>query len=384
MTFNPKQYEEIFLNSLQDAYDKGLISNSEEFINYIKSKKDISNFYVMNLSVDAKSLEDAYVEENNVYLVGSPLTATGKDLDKWGKLINCPRPQATHAGVEINFSLRRSLNEDVSEPAGILISSTTGIVYKTVEELYFPKGETECTVYALSVEAGVEYSVIENTLTKIVSNVDNIPIGLSCNNSNVSSRGSRAYTDEEYRDLILNWIEINLKGSGKAYHNYFASADGIDGYSVVPNWDGSGTVKIIVDPGDSYTLNRIYDDLNNNVTQETEDIVLMPPILKTVDIYVTCNTDIDRLNPYSTGEKELISAKIKSVITTFINGGFLSNGDYHKGMVIGEDFIPHKLGVFLDKEVIELKNIVFSNPTQPVAVNNEEKCVAGEIIINME
>ena len=384
MTFKPKQYEEIFLNSLKDAYDKGLISNSEEFINYIKNKKDISNFYVMNLSVDAKSLEDAYIEENNIYLAGSPLTATGTDLDKWGQLINCPRPQATHAGVEITFSLRRTLNEDVLEPAGILISSTTGIVYKTVEDLYFPSGETECTVYALSVDAGVEYSVIENTLTKIISNIDNIPVGVSCTNNNVSSRGSRTYTDDEYRELILNWIEINLKGSDKAYQNYFARADGIDGYSIVPNWDGSGTVKIVVDPGDSYTLNKIYDDLNNEITQETEDIVLMAPILKPVDIYVTCNTDIDRLNPYSTKEKEIISAKIKSAIKVFINGGFLANGNYHKGMIIGEDFIPHKLGVFIDREITELTNIVFSNPTEPISVNNEEKCVAGEIIIKME
>ena len=384
MTFNPKKYDEIFLNSLQDAYDKGLISNSDEFLSYIKNKMDISNFYVMNLSVDAKSLEEAYIEENNIYLAGSPLTATGKDLDKWGKLINCPRPQATKAGVEITFSLRRSLNADVSEPAGILISSTNGIVYKTVEELYFPEGVTECTVYALSVEPGVEYSVIENTLTKIISNTDNIPIGLSCTNNNVSSRGSRAFTDDEYRELILNWIEINLKGSDKAYQNYFERADGINGYTIVPNWDGSGTVKIVVDPGDSYILNKIYDDINKEVTQETEDIVLTPPILKSVDIHVTCNTDIDRLNPYSSDEKELISSKIKSAIKIFINGGFLANGDYYKGMIIGEDFIPHKLGVFIDKEISELKNIVFSNPTEPLSVNNEEKCVAGEIIIEME
>lgn len=384
MTFNPKAYNEIFLSLLHDAYDKGLISNSEEFINYIKDKKDISNFYVMNLSVDAKSLEDTYIEENNIYLAGSPLTATGKDLDKWGELINCPRPQATHAGVEVTFYLRRSLDRDVSEPEGILISSTTGIVYKTVEELYFPAGETEVTVYCLSVEAGVEYSVIENTLTKIISNVDNIPVGLSCTNTNVSSRGSRTYTDEEYRDLILNWIEINLKGSDKAYQNYFARADGIDGYSIIPNWDGSGTVKIVVDPGDSYTLNNIYDDINNLVTQETEDIVLMAPVLRPVDIHVTCNTDIDRLNPYSSKEKELIAAKIKSAIKIFINGGFLANGNYHKGVTIGEDFIPHKLGVFIDREIAELKNVVFSTPTVPLAVNNEEKCVAGDIIIEME
>lgn len=385
MTFNPKKYEEIFLNSLQDAFDNGLISNSKDFINYVKSRKDISNFYVMNLSVDAKSLEEVYDEERNVYLSCKPSTANGSDLDDIGKLINCPRPQATKAGVEITFSLRRSLSEDVSEVAGIQVSSANGdIIYKTVEELYFPAGETECTVHALAVNPGVEYRVIENTLTKIISNLENIPVGVSCINNNVSSRGSRTYTDDEYRELILNWILINQKGNDWAYKNYFARLDGIDGYSIIPNWDGSGTVKIIVDPGDSYTLNNIYGDLNNLVTQESEDIVLMAPVSVPIDIHITCNTDIDSLNPYSLEEKKIISSKIKSTIKTFIDGGFLINGDYYKGMSIGEDFIPHKLAVYIDKEINELKNIVFSQPESPVSVNDEEKCVVGNIIIDME
>ena len=373
MTFNPKKYDEIFLKLLQDAYDNGLISNAEEFVNYIKSKKDISNFYVMNLSVDAKSLEEAYVEENNVYLAGKPSTATGNDLDEIGKLINCTRPPATKAGVEVTFSLRRSLNHDVSESSGILVSSITGVIYKTVEPLYFPAGQTECTVYALASEPGLGYHVIENTLTRIVSNTDNIPVGMECTNNNSSSRGSRAFTDDEYRELILNWIKINQKGNDWAYRDYFARADGIDGYSIIPNWDGSGTVKIVVDPGDSYTLNNIYDDLNNLVTQETEDIVLMAPILKPIDIYVTCNTDIDRLDPFSSGEKEVIASKIKSAINSYIDE-----------MKLGEDFIPHKCGVYIDASVSELKNIVFSEPMVPVIVNDEGKCVAGNIIIRME
>lgn len=385
MNFNPKKYEEIFLNLLQDAYDKGLISNSEEFINYIKSKQDISNFYVMNLSVDAKSLEDVYNEENLVYLSSKPSTAKGSDLDDIGKLINCPRPPATKAGVELTFSLRRSLNEDVYESAGIKVSSSDGnITYQTVEELYFPKGETVCTVYALAINPGVEYRVIENTLTHIISNIDNIPVGVECTNNNVSSRGSREYTDDEYRELILNWIKVNQKGNLWAYKDYFARVDGVDGYSLVPNWDGSGTIKIVVDPGNSYILNNIYDDLNNDVTQISEDIVLAAPIMKPIDIYVICNVDIDEINPVSSEDKTIISSKITSAITTFINGGFRSNGDYYNGMAIGEDFIPHKLGVFIDKEVSELKNIVFSQPSYPVSVNNEEQCIVRDVVIEME
>ena len=67
--YTQKFYEELFLFSLENAYDWGLISHDENFTDYVKSKQDISNFYVMNLSVLADSIEDVYYDITDVQLL---------------------------------------------------------------------------------------------------------------------------------------------------------------------------------------------------------------------------------------------------------------------------------------------------------------------------
>ena len=93
--------------------------------------------------------------------------------------------------------------------------------------------------------------------------------------------------------------------------------------------------------------------------------------------------DIDRLNPYSASEKDVIEAKIISAIKIFIDGGYRVNGDWYEGLYLGEDFIPHKLAVFLDDEIPELKNISFKYPEDYVQILDDEIGVSNNIEIEM-
>lgn len=378
-----EHYKEIFGRKLDDAVLYHLISHDDNFPDYIDDRDDISNWLVMDSSLNAERLAEVYDDITRVYLsskveVSSKtgdmvIGATGRDLDAIGKLFACPRPDPTRAGVELTFTLTRSLDEDIIEPKGVQVSSKSGVIFETVEDLYFPVGSTECTVQAFAVNPGTSSRVAADTLTKVSSRLVNIPVSLSVTNYSSASGGSDYYSDDDYRDLIKNWIKVHLKGHHYAYINYFARIDGVDGYNLIPNWDGTGTIKIVIDPGDTYTLNKIYDEINKDVTQESEAIVLIAPILKTVDVDARCNVDIDTINPYSVKEKEDIKGKISNAINTYIDN-----------MRLGEDFIPHKLAVFLDKEIPELKNINFSYPVEPVTISDEEKSVAGTINIIME
>lgn len=378
-----EHYQEIFKKKLDDAVSYGLISHDDNFADLIENREDIANWFVMDSSLNAERIAELFEFITQVYLSsklevtskeGNILNAaTGRDLDDIGKLIFCPRPQATKAGVELIFTLSRELQSDVTEPAGVQVSSRAGVIFETVEELYFAAGVTQCTVQAYAISPGVASRVVANSLTRIVSRLENINMGVSVTNIVSASGGSEAYGDDEYRELLKHWIEVHLKGHHWAYINYFARVDGVDGYNLIPNWDGTGTIKIVVDPGDAYTLNKIYDEINNDVTQESEAIVLMAPVLKPVDVYAVCNVDIDTINPYSNVEKENIASKIVSSINVYI-----------ENMRLGEDFIPHKLAVFLDKEIPELKNIEFSYPEAPITITDEEKCVTGNIEIKME
>ena len=53
------------------------------------------------------------------------------------------------------------------------------------------------------------------------------------------------------------------------------------------------------------------------------------------------------------------------------------------GLNIGEDFIPHKLAVFLDEEIPELKSIQFKYPEDYIKILDDEIGISNTITIEM-
>lgn len=380
MNYSEKTYEEIFEAALQDSLEKGLISHAEEFESYIANQEDISNYYVMDKAVISQMIANIYLDITRVYESAKVEYAEGIDLDDIGDSVGIPRPEASYAEANVLFVISKTQEEDVNITEEVIVSTDSGIEYRTLEDIYIPAGETETTIACRAVTPGVAGKVVEETLINVDSEVS---IDLTCTNPSPSSGGEEAYTDDEYRYLLMNWTKIRLKGSLEAYENYFANVDGVDGYKLVPNWDGTGTMKVIVDPGTDYQLNTIYTDLQETVVQATEDIYMTAPTVKYIDVYATVNVDIDQINPYSSIEKENIKSKIITAIKIFIDGGYTNDGEYYPGLSIGEDFIPHKLAVFLDDEIPELKSIIFHYPEDYVEILDEEQGKANNITIEM-
>ena len=379
MNYEEKQYAEIFESMLQDSLEKGLISHANEFKSYIANKQDISNYYVMDKSVIAQLVAEIYKAITSVYESGKVEYAEGQDLDEIGKIVGISRPGATSAEAICTFTTS-TIEEDINIPEGVIVSTVSGVEFQTIKPIFIAAGNTETDVAVRALVPGVSSKVIENSITRIVSEID---YSLQVNNEKSSSGGRTAYTDDEYRYLLMNWMKIHLKGSLEAYEYYFSKFDGLESYKLVPNWDGGGTMKIVLDPGTPEQLNRAYTDLQKSVVQSTEDIAMFPPVSRPIDIFATVNVDIDQINPYSSIEKEDIQARIKSACKIFIDGGYRSNGSYYPGLYLGEDFIPHKLSVFLDIEIPELKNINFSYPEDYVVIQDEEIGVANNIEIEM-
>lgn len=389
MTFVQKSYEELFLFSLENAYQDGLISHDDDFLTYVKSKQDISNFYVMNLSVLSDSLEDAYYDMNDVYYSNKVDYALGSDLDEIGRIIGCRRPQATKASVELTFTTE--VYDTVKTiPEGIIVSTLGGIKYITVQSADLPVGAAEINVQAEAMEAGLDSRVLAGALSKIDTNAVDEVIGITLKtvtNAKGSSGGVDTYNDEEYRELLLAWRKENIRGSKEAYEYFFANYEGINSYKLIPNWNVTGTLKVVLDPGTPYQLNDVYEKLQTTVTQFPEDITMFAPEPLPIDIYAVCNVDIDLINPYSSVEKEAIKARIIDAIKLYIDGDVKN----YSGLGIGEDFIPYQLGVFIHSLVPELKNINFLQYTnsgvvqaEPITITDEQKGVANDITIEME
>lgn len=380
MNYSQKYFEEIFESMLDDSLEKGLISHAEDFPAYIANQEDISNYYVMDKAVIAGMFQTVYEDMTRIYESDKVEYAEGTDLDEIGAIVGVPRPEATYAEVLVTFIIPDAVTENIEIPEGVIISTVDGIEYETVETIFIAENDYQAIVTARALTPGVAGKVIENTLTTLVTSLG---YNFVVNNPVSSSGGNEVYSDDEYRYLLMNWIKIRLKGSNEAYENYFANFNGLDSYKLVPNWDGDGTMKCVLDPGTDYQLNRAYTELQGSITQATEDIFMSSPVSKLIDIYATVNVDIDQVNPYSSVEKSEIQARIVKAIKTFIDGGYINDGTWYQGLVLGEDFIPHKLAVFLDDEIPELKNITFHTPDDYVSILDEELGTSNTITIEM-
>lgn len=387
MNFKQKFYDEIFLKGLQNSYKQHLISRQEDFLNYVANREDIENFYVMLESIHADWLDDVYVEMKNVYDGDFINLATGKDLDKIGEKLGIKRRAATRAYTDVVFTLTKELDNDFTIPAGVLLTTKAGVSYKTDTTGTILQGKTSVTVPAYATVTGVAGKVNKDTLTAIVTGSNNITVsGVTVTNPSVSSGGVDAETDEEYREYLKTWMKIHAKSDEDVYNYYINKYDGLDGCSLLPCWDGAGTIKVVVDRADNTSadfLNVLYNRIKKDVCLMDDDVIVVDALKRSIDVSIVVDVDIDQLNPFSRTEKDEIALRTESAVKLFIDGGFRTDGSYYKGLSIGEDFIPHKLSVFLDKEIKELKDIKFNYPLTYTALSNEEIASSGKVSVEV-
>lgn len=353
VNYKEKDYDQLFLSMMQDAYQYGLVSTDERFLDYIKNRQDIENNYCLFLSVYAFENSQIFEEMTKLYNSNDIDKAQGRDLDIIGNKFGIPRPSARKSSVELTFT--RAINQDVdfTIPKGTIVSTVTGKNYYTVEDAVIIRGQSTTTVQAMSSDNGYNSRVDRNTLT--VCSIGSVTV----TNLKGSSGGRSAYTDKEYRQLIKNWTYSHIKGTKEAYDLFFAYYDGIDSYRLFPQWDGAGTLKIIVDPSDDWILNDISTKIYQNVQLIDDDVYVTGAIPRRIDIKVNINVDIDNAQYYSIDEREEIATRVEKAIRLFIDGGYRKDGRYFYGMGIGEDFIPFQLGLFIASEVEEVRSVDF-------------------------
>ena len=383
--YSKKEYPEIFKKELTNALEQELISRQEDFERYIANRDDISNFYVMILSIIAEAIDNLYEDLDNEYYSNKVDYAVKSDLDDLGKLINCSRPEGTRSAVKLTFTLSQAEENEVRIPAGILTHSSNGLSFKTSEELYFGVGETEKTITALCTVKGSRNQTAADTITVIDSDLsDYLSVSINVNNNNSTFGGSDPFDDADYRTLLMNWILKNQRGNLVAYTDYLDRADGVESYALIPLWDGGGTVKVILDCDDSeYIMNKVWDELHEDVIEVDEDIYITVPEKIPIDVSTTVDVNIDKVNPFSSQEMEDIKNKIEAAINCYIHGGMRVNGKYFKGLTIGMDFVPFQLARFVTDEVPETQNMEFDYPAEVLNIDNDEIGVPGDISVTM-
>jgi uncharacterized phage protein gp47/JayE len=387
--FKTREYQELFEELITYAQDHKIISTDTDFISLIKENKDIENFTVLLLSIMAKLYSEVYEDMSLVKDGYNILKAKGDDLDNIGAFKGIPRPEATCCSVDLEFTLDNPLPETLVINYPILVSTNDGIQYTTLSDpRTIEKNTTSFTMIGFATKTGVNQRVSQNTLNTLITTLPHEFGECKVTNPYPSTGGSDTATDTEYREYLLNSDKIHEKSTYWAYKNYLDRYNGLDSYNLVPQWDGTGTMKIIIDANDntSYHINKITKGIQENVAWADDDITVTPATKIPVTVNLKCNVDIDQINPHSNSEKTEIASQLEKAILTYINGGKKTDNTPNKGLLIGEDFIPYQLGVFLASEVTSVKNITINNPNSPVPVKDDEIAYieSKDIYITME
>ncbi len=373
--FQKKTAREILQRLIKDGQRYNLLSDNIDYYSLIVDNKDIESVFVLMFNVWASSDEDVYSDMSDVKDGYNVLKAIRSDLDNLGKLKGISRPDATSCSVDLKFTLTEALKDTMVINYPISVGTNDGIIYSTLgESLTLSEGTTEFYILAFADETGSNQRVSENTLTNLKTTIPGLIGKIFVTNPSAATGGSEVATDDEYREYIENADKIHEKCTRWSFINYLDRYEGLNSYNLEPQWDGTGTVKVIIDMDDEtqYHINKITEGLEENVLWANDDVTVVAAEKINLSISINCNVDIDRINPYSATEKEQIKAKIISTILVYVNGGVGLDEINYKGLLIGDDFIPYQLGIFLNKQIPEIKNITISNPTAPVSVNNEE------------
>lgn len=228
-----RTYEEI-LESMKNAYFEEYGAAPEE------SSQTMKRFEILASELFSLSCYGDYI-----FRQAFVQTASGENLDKMGELRGCIRKTAQVSEGELTFSISEASEENIIIPVDTVCSveGKPYLQFATTEEGVIAAGETSVTVSAVSLEAGSEYNVDENTVTIMV----NAPVGInSVHNEYAFAGGYSDENDEAYRNRILRHYNILPNGINcTSCENMVLTLDYVIDCKIIPA-TSTAPIKIIV------------------------------------------------------------------------------------------------------------------------------------------
>ena len=291
-----------------------LIKSISEIINDliegISTKTPFTNFNpsaaIRNLlEVIAAPIAELYQLVQTVTSQSWVETATGEWLDLKVKEVGIERNPATKAQVYLTFSTDEAPEENVVIPADTICKSEKdeqGNEYRfyTMEEAVLEAGETSVVVLAEAEEAGSEYNVGEETITRVVTPVSGISVVTNIDwedttvdppvtVSYLKQEGTDAESDEQLRQRAIGtWEAIGIGGTRTAYKTWAMSVPGVVACSVLDDFPfGPGTVGVVIVGPDGEPSAQLIQEVYDHIKLRkplTADVRVLGPVIDTVDI----------------------------------------------------------------------------------------------------
>lgn len=322
---------------------------------------------------------DAMILLNEVIQLFFPEWSSGEFLDKLGRAVALTRKSATAA--ETTLKITGTPNTLI--PAGFVFSTTATAISDNIEFLSLEdvvldeNGEVE--IPAICTQTGTVGNVPANSITLMSSPVSGIN---SITNEAAATGGTEEETDEEFSARIVERErdgDSSFVGCDADYKRWAQEVDGVGAAIVVPEWNGPGTVKIIVmdangEPATSTIITNVYNHIISPDDREsriapigatlTVNTASVLPLTITADIVMDPEADIDD-----------VTSAFKSNLS----------GCLEEAMTEGTLRIT-RVGAALSKTdgVVDYENLLINGSADNIAVSVDEYPVADTITLTPE
>ena len=170
-----------------------------------------------------------------------PQTATGEDLDKHAGLRGIARRQAAKAIGAVRFYVNGQQETEI--PEGTVCMTAAGMRFLTTRAVTAGTGATYADAPVTADEAGAAGNVGANTIVFMALPPTRVT---ACTNLAPLTNGLDEEGDEELRERVLATYRRLANGANNAFYRQAAmSFDGVAAVTVLPKYDGLGTVGVV-------------------------------------------------------------------------------------------------------------------------------------------
>ena len=350
-----KNEQERLMDMVQHAMNTGLINPDDELLEKLTNGERTENQYILDLATHSHAiqyLEDEIEEIRNSIDLN---TATGEALDRLGRLVGVARYTAQAPRVMVELQAEVELGEDLNIPAGTVVEmreleSLYGD-YVTSEDITVMEGTATYRVECECVDLGVHPALPAGCVTGLQD------VMITATNPEGGTCGRNIEEDDSYRERIRAWNAKYVVGTRACITDYLNHYTGLDGYNLVPRYDGVGTLKVVCD-----TLEENLEGIKEGLIENCMSICDAEPlcVLPDVELITNLTLNVTKSNVTSMYSDEELRSAIWSQVYVFVRGGTSRTGLTRQGLMIGEDFNPSQLVAYLLGEFPECANITSS------------------------
>lgn len=329
-----------------------------------------------------------------VVAAGMPVWSWGEYLDDHAEVADIVRLAATPAAGEVTFM----------GPEGTVIAAGTTVGVEPVDPeqdvpefevvtggvipaAVLPATDGVLTLVVRATEEGVAGNVSVGAITEFSTPA---PPGVTVTNAAATVGGTEAETDEALRERVLGAYQGSNAGNKRWYEGRARAWAGVGRVTVLPLWDGPGTVKIVLsdldgNPVSAETVDALQADLDpvEGMGEGEAPISAIVTVVTAVARAIEIEADVEHEPGYSLdGAGGTIATRAKivaglrgyvervesggEVVVSQLNGRIVAVRGVHDAEITALEGVSPAVNVTIDDDPAEAPHLAEPDLTEAV------------------